>query len=49
MIAVPSERGKKEVDEMAETLHTLPSSQLTNKTLCHGLKARLQAVPNKVL
>ncbi|WP_233410854.1 hypothetical protein, partial [Rugamonas violacea] len=34
---------KKKVDEMAETLHTLPSSQLTNKTLCQGFKARLQA------
>src|SRR5471030_1061533 len=40
---------KKRVDENSETLHTLPSSQLTNKTLCQRLKARLQAVPNKVL
>jgi hypothetical protein len=25
---------KKEVDEISETLHTLPSSRLTNKTIC---------------
>jgi hypothetical protein len=38
--------GAKEVDENGEMPHTLPSSQLTNTTLC---RQAADAVPNTVL
>jgi hypothetical protein len=35
---------EKEVDEMAETLHTLPSVLLTNTPLCHRVASCTEQV-----